>query len=179
MIKAPSRSLLVAAAVVVFAVVAGVAGAANNAGKPGVHNGVITACVEPLTKGNRYTSGDLNFLVCLKGAKRISWNIKGPKGPKGPAGKTGAQGPAGPAERTEGRQVPLARRGGEPGAAAGLGGGETRPAGGAAEFGVVSVFVDRGNGPSRLTTLSVGLRLAGRNDHRGTFRFTCTAAQAP
>ncbi len=45
--------------------------------QPGVHNGVITACVEPLTKGNRATSGDLNFLACLKGALKISWNIQG------------------------------------------------------------------------------------------------------
>ena len=45
--------------VLFFAVVAAIAGASNTA-RPGVHNGVITACVEPPTKGNRATSGDLN-----------------------------------------------------------------------------------------------------------------------
>jgi hypothetical protein len=82
------------------------AGLAGRTQVPGVHNGVITACVEPPVKGNRATSGDLNVLVCLKGARKISWNIRGPRGlvgpkgapgPAGSAGAQGAQGPAGPA----------------------------------------------------------------------------------
>src|SRR5262245_8211510 len=102
MMKSPATKLLAAAAVGVFAVVATIAAASDtktvsNAQTPGVHNGVITACVEPPTKGNKATSGDLNFLVCLKGARKISWNIRGPKGPAGPPGAQGAQGPAGPA----------------------------------------------------------------------------------
>jgi hypothetical protein len=93
MMKARSSRRLVVAVVLLFAAVATIA-SASDAAKPGIHNGVITVCVEPLTKGNRYTSGDLNVLACLKGAKKISWNIRGPRGP---AGARGAQGPAGPA----------------------------------------------------------------------------------
>jgi Collagen triple helix repeat (20 copies) len=100
MVKSPSTKLLAAAAAVVFAAVAAIATAGDTAAPPGVHNGVVTACVEPPTKGNKSTSGDLNVLVCLKGARRISWNIRGPRGLRGvagPAGAPGAQGPAGPA----------------------------------------------------------------------------------
>jgi hypothetical protein len=102
MVKSPSTTLLVGAAVVVFGAVAAIATAGDSA-VPGVHNGVVTACIEPPTKGNRATSGDLNVLVCLKGARRISWNIRGPRGVRGlrglagPAGAQGAQGPAGAA----------------------------------------------------------------------------------
>ena len=70
--KPPSKKVLLAAAVVAFAVVAGVAGAAVT-GKPGIRNGVITVCVEPLTKGNRQTSGDLNFIrsaIRVRGGSR-------------------------------------------------------------------------------------------------------------
>src|SRR5262249_29553988 len=77
-----------------FAAVAAIA-AADSALSPGIHNGVITACVEPPTKGNKATSGDLNFLVCLKGARKVSWNIRGPKGPAGPAGPAGPRGAQG------------------------------------------------------------------------------------
>ena len=96
MVKSPSTKLLAAAVVVAFAAVASIAGASDTA-RPGVHNGVITACVEPPTKGNKATSGDLNVVVCLKGARRISWSIRGPKGPAGPAGSAGAAGAQGPA----------------------------------------------------------------------------------
>ncbi len=96
--KSRSPKLVATAAVVAFAVAAGIAGA-SIFGKPGVHNGVITACIEPVTKGNAATSGDLNMLNCAKGAKNLSWNIKGPAGPegaKGPEGPKGSEGPAGP-----------------------------------------------------------------------------------
>ena len=55
--------------------------------------------------------------------------------------------------------------------------GATGPAGGATEFGLVSVFVDRGSGPTRWMTLSVGLAgsPAGTTTS-GTFRFTCSPA---
>ena len=85
---------LVAGAVVAFGTIAALASASGSV-TPGVHNGVITACVEPPTKGNKATSGDLNFLVCLKGARKISWNIRGPQGPPGPTGATGPAGPQG------------------------------------------------------------------------------------
>jgi hypothetical protein len=95
-----SRKLIAAGAAAVFALVAGIAGASLFS-TPGVHNGVITACIEPVTKGNAATSGDLNMLNCPKGAKKISWSIKGPagaegaKGPEGPAGPQGSHGAAG------------------------------------------------------------------------------------
>ena len=102
-----TKLLLAAGAAVSFATVTTIAGATSSQ-RPGVHNGVITACVEPPTKGNRATSGDLNFLVCLKGARKISWNIRGPRGPAGRAGQQGAQGPAGP----QGAQGPPGTGGG-------------------------------------------------------------------
>ena len=112
--KAPSTTLLVSAGVVIFAVVAAIAGASNTAKPPGVHNGVITACVEPLTKDNKPTSGDLKLFACPKGARTISWNIRGPR-TRGPAGSPEvgrfAQGPEGPKGRKalqatgRGRQV--------------------------------------------------------------------------
>ena len=97
MVKSPSTTLLVAAVVFVFGAVAAIATAGDTAKPGGVHNGVVTACVEPPTKGNRATSGDLNLLICVKGARRISWNIRGPRGLRGLAGPQGATGAAGPA----------------------------------------------------------------------------------
>jgi Collagen triple helix repeat (20 copies) len=96
--KSPSTKLMAVAAVVVFAVVVGIA-VASNIATPGVHNGVVTACIEPVTQGNAATSGDLNMIHCAKGAKKLSWSIKGPAGPegaKGPEGPRGPEGPAGP-----------------------------------------------------------------------------------
>jgi len=93
---------LVAGAVVAFGTIAALASASGSL-PPGIHNGVITVCVEPPTKGNPATSGDLNVLHCFKGQRRVSWNISGPQGLPGPAGAAGpaggqgAQGPAGPA----------------------------------------------------------------------------------
>jgi hypothetical protein len=115
--KSPSTKLLVAAGVVFFAIVAAIAGASNTA-RPGVHNGVITACIEPFNKANRVTSGDLKLFACPKGARTISWNIRGPRGRAGSAGTQGAQGPAGP----QGAQGPA-------GPAGGQGGGSQGPAG--------------------------------------------------
>ena len=89
--KSPSTKLMAAAAVVVFVVVAGIAGASVFV-KPGVHNGVITACIEPVTQGNAATSGDLNMFHCAKGAKQLSWHIKGPAGQAGAKGAEGAEG---------------------------------------------------------------------------------------
>ena len=119
----------------------GLAGAAGPAGntthRPGVHNGVVTACFEPPTKGNRATSGDLNVLVCLKGARKISWNIRGPRGLRGlpgAAGARGAQGPAG-AAGAQGAQGPVGPAGAQgPAGAAGAQGaqGPAGPAGTAA-----------------------------------------------
>jgi hypothetical protein len=94
--KPPSTKLLAVPGVVLLAVVAAIAGASNTL-LPGVHNGVITACIEPVTQGNEATSGDLNMFHCAKGAKRLSWSITGPTGPQGAAGPEGPKGPEGPA----------------------------------------------------------------------------------
>ena len=103
-----ARNLLLALAVLIACVAAASIASANSTAVPraGVHNGVITACVEPPTKGNRATSGDLNFLICLKGARQISWNIRGPRGLPGAVGKAGPQGTPG----ANGSQVPLVRQ---------------------------------------------------------------------
>jgi hypothetical protein len=104
----PSRKMVAVAVVVVFAAVASLATAASKVGL-GVHNGVITGCVEPQIKHNPATSGDLKLANCHKGYTKISWNIKGPRGPegaqgaagpKGDTGPTGAAGPAGAAGAT-------------------------------------------------------------------------------
>jgi hypothetical protein len=97
MMKSPSSQLL-AAVVVLFAAVASLA-SADSAVTPGVHNGVITACIEPIVKGNIATSGDLKF-ACLKNYRKISWNIRGRTGPAGPAGPSGPAGPQGPTGAT-------------------------------------------------------------------------------
>jgi hypothetical protein len=75
MVRSPATKLLAVAGVVRFAMVATVAGAGNTTPGPGIHNGVITGCVEPPTKGNRSTSGDLNFLACSKGARSQMYRI--------------------------------------------------------------------------------------------------------
>src|SRR5262245_17399116 len=82
-------------------------------------------------------------------------NAPGPKGatgPQGPAGKTGPPGAPG-----------------APGAPA------------ATDFGVASVFVDRGavGGPSRFATYSVPLGAPTGSTVGGQFRFTCNTDQAP
>ena len=101
MLESPSKKLLAVVGVAVFAVFAVVAGAGVTS-TPGVHNGVVTGCVEPYTKGNQDTSGDLKLADCPKGAKTITWNISGPTGQSGPAGSQGGQGPAGPQGATGG-----------------------------------------------------------------------------
>lgn len=157
-------------------VLVSVASAKTGAGPPaGVHNGVVTACVEPPTKGNKATSGDLNLIVCAKGARKISWNIRGPRGLAGPAGAkgaagaNGAQGPAGPAgpAGAQGAQGPAGPAGAP---------GQNAPA---AEYGLASVFVDRGSGPTRYATVSGPLGSPAGTTLNGDFRFSCAPAQAP
>jgi hypothetical protein len=71
-------------------------------------------------------------------------------------GPAGPQGPAGPA---------------------GVAGPPGPPA--ATDFGVASVFVDRGAGPSRFATYSVPLGAPTGSTTGGQFRFTCTPDQEP
>ena len=52
----------------------------------GVHNGVVTACVE---------KGNLKLWNCPSGAHTVSWNVKGQKGDPGSDGAPGSQGPKG------------------------------------------------------------------------------------
>ena len=95
MAKSRPRTRLVAAlAAAAFVAVVSLA-SADSTLRPGVKNGVITACVEPLTKGQRFTSGDLNFIRCAGGAKQVSWNIRGRRGLIGRTGATGPQGATG------------------------------------------------------------------------------------
>ena len=139
--KSPlTKLLLVAAAVVSFATVATIAGATNRQ-QPGVHNGVITACVEPLTKGNRATSGDLNFLVCLKGAGRSRGTSGGrggrqarrvPRAPKGQQVRRAPKGLRDQAAEVRARKVPP----GPPGSP-----GPQGPPALALEYGVAAVDV--------------------------------------
>jgi Collagen triple helix repeat (20 copies) len=162
-------------------------------------------CVWVETKGNRETRGDLKDYLEYPGMKHVCIVGKqgkpgkngtgvagapGPQGPQGVKGDTGAQGlkgdtgATGPAGATGAAGAPGAK--GDTGTAGAKGDtGATGPAGatgptGAAEFGLVSVFVDRGSGPTRWMTLSVGLSgsPAGTTTS-GTFRFSCTPEQAP
>ena len=99
-----------------------------------------------------------------QGAEAIKlalWPAKGPAGKQGqgPAGK----GPAGP----QGPQGPAGAQGAAGAAAA------------APEYGVASVFVDRGNGPSRFATYSATLGSPPGATTGGGFRFTCTPNQSP
>jgi hypothetical protein len=82
----------------------------------------------------------------------------GPQGPQGPQGPHGPQGPAGP----QGPQGP-------PGPPAN------------AEFGVATVFVQRAPNttPSRFASFSVQLGTPGGVTTSGSFRFSCSATQAP
>jgi hypothetical protein len=125
--KSPKVSWpLVAGVVVAFGAVASLASGGGTL-KPGVHNGVITVCIEPPTKGNPATSGDLNIIHC--GRRMLSWNIRGPKGPQGAAGPAGTAGPAGPA----GPQGPAGPAGAQ---------GAQGPAGAAGSNGVANIFFD-------------------------------------
>jgi hypothetical protein len=104
--RLPSHGLVAVTVVLVCA--AGVSLAAASSGVPlGIHNGVITACVEPTVKGDPATSGDMKLNDCRKGYRKFSWYVRGagpagaagpagPSGPPGPQGATGAAGPTGP-----------------------------------------------------------------------------------
>src|SRR5215472_6669082 len=118
-------------------------------------------CVE--LKGGKATRRDVKFRdgsTCKKGELELAVPARnltvsgpagpqGPTGPAGPAGLAGAQGPAGVA--------------GPP--------GQNAPA---LEYAVVSVFVDRGSGPTRWATFSVALGSPVGTTTGGDFRFTCS-----
>ena len=126
-------------------------------------------CVE--LRGGAATRHDVKFRdgsTCKKGERELAVPARevtfpsfpvgpqGPTGPAGPAGPAGAGGPAGPQGPT------------------GLA-GQNAPA---LEYAVVSVFVDRGNGPTRYATFSVALGSPVGTTTGGDFRFSCSAAQA-
>ncbi len=127
----------------------------------------IVLCIE--LRGDADTRRDVkarNGSKCKAGEQKVTLprgtrGLRGAPGPVGPVGPDGPAGATGPA----GSQGP-------PGAAA------PTP-----EFAVVTVFVDRGSGPSRWALYSVPLDSpagpAGTTTG-GTFRFTCgTANLAP
>ena len=161
--KPPPTKALAATAVVVFGAVAAIATASNDALPGGVHNGVVTACVEPATKGNRATSGDLNLLVCVKGARRISWNIRGPSGPAGPPGPAGSAGSAGPAG-------PAGPKGDK---------GDTGANAPTPEYGVAAVDVTRNGPASTWAVYSTTLGSPVGDSAGGSFRLSCSASQKP
>ena len=134
-------------------------------------------CVE--LGGGKATRRDVKFRdgsTCKAGRERElavpAREVTGvPSGPTGPQGPTGPVGPAG-----------LAGAGGTPGSQGPA--GPTGPPGqdaSALEYAVVSVFVDRGGvgGPTRYATFSVPLGSPAGTTTGGSFRFTCTPAQAP
>jgi hypothetical protein len=57
--------------------------------------------------------------------------------------------------------------------------GPTGPSAPALEYAVVSVFVDRGSGPTRWALYSVALGSPAGAHTGGTFRFSCSDTQAP
>jgi collagen triple helix repeat protein len=125
-------------------------------------------CVE--LRGDADTRRDVKYRTgpCKAGEQRVKLprglkgarGAPGPAGPQGPAGAAGTPGPAGP----KGPAGPP----GPPGTPAAT-----------PEFAVVSVFVDRGSGPTRYATFSAALGSPAGTTAGGDFRFTCTPAQAP
>jgi hypothetical protein len=129
-------------------------------------------CVE--LRGGGKTRRDVKFRdasTCKAGEREVAVPsfAAGPQGPTGPAGPAGPQGPEG-----------LAGAGGPAGpqGPTGLAGppGQNAPA---QEWAVVSVFVDRGNGPTRYATFSGTLGSPAGTTMGGAFRFSCSPAQAP
>jgi hypothetical protein len=123
-------------------------------------------------KGTNESKGDLNVRLgafCAKGQKPLKlalWpvvGVSGRRGAQGPQGAQGAQGPQGPA--------------GAAGAAGST--GPPGPPGSNApspEYGVASVYVDRGTGtPSRFAIYSAALGSPAGTTTGGSFRFTCAS----
>jgi hypothetical protein len=138
-------------------------------GSPGVvaqakKRGFVPACTQ--RSGHEQSKGDLNLRLgksCAAGQKPLKLALWPVKRRRGPAGSQGPQGPAG-AQGVQGAQGPQG------------------PAGAPAatpEYGVATVFVDRGNGPSRFATYSVPLGSPTGSTTGGQFRFTCADDQAP
>jgi hypothetical protein len=120
-------------------------------------------CVE--LHGGKATKRDLKLRdgsTCKHGEQLVAVPI-GPTGPEGPTGAGGLAGPQGPPGSVG------------PAGPTGLAGAPAP----ALEFAVASVFVDRGNGPTRYATLSVALGSPVGTTTGGNFRFSCSAAQAP
>jgi hypothetical protein len=144
-------------ACVIVALVAGAtsATAANLITGDDIKDGSITAAdIKNPTIDNEDIKKGAIIKKKLSKAVRDALDEKGAPGPQGATGPQGPQGPTGP-------QGPA----GTPAAAP--------------EYGVVTVFVDRGNGPSRFATYSAELGSPAGTTAGGDFRFTCTPAQAP
>ena len=149
------------------------------AGSQRTHAGVL--CVE--LQGNADTRYDVKRrpgTKCKRGEDKVDLprGLRGPRGPRGPAG---ARGPAGPAGST-GAQGPAGPAGAQGAQGAKGDTGPPGPAGTPAatpEYGLVSVFVDRGSGPTRYATLSGALGSPAGTTLGGDFRFSCSPTQAP
>jgi hypothetical protein len=115
----------------------------------------VAVCTQ--RKGGHQSKGDLNVRVgtfCATGQRPLKlalYPVKSAQGAQGPQGPAGPQGPPGPS----------------------VAGSPT------SDFGAATVFVDRGNGPSRFATFSAALGSPAGTTTGGDFRFSCSAAQAP
>ena len=124
--------------------------------------GYVSVCTQ--RRGPNESKGDLNVRTkkfCAKGQKPLKLALYPVKSTQGSAGSQGAQGPAGP----QGPQGPPAT--------------QVSPAIPTPDYAVVTVYVDRGNGPSRFATYSAQLGSPAGTTTGGNFRFTCTPAQQP
>jgi hypothetical protein len=144
---------------------AGVGAGVTYAAVPDGH-GVIHACYV-VNAHNQNEIGKLRIVDpalgqhCALHENALSWNHAGPRGPRGPRGSRGAQGPSGPSG---------------PQGAQGAPGAPWTPV-----YGLADVLVDRGGGPAVWAEYStpLGSPSAWGANTGGTFRFTCSAAQAP
>jgi len=161
-----NRMLFVGGLLLALLVPSAFAGSQSTQGLQRAQAGAL--CVE--LRGDADTRRDVKYRTgpCKAGEQRVKLprglkgarGAPGPAGPQGPTGAAGAPGPAGP----KGPAGPP----GPPGTPA------PTP-----EFAVVSVFVDRGSGPTRYATFSAALGSPAGTTAGGDFRFSCSAAQAP
>jgi hypothetical protein len=124
--------------------------------------GYVPVCTQ--RKGPNESKGDLNIRLkkfCASGQKPLKLALYPVKSTQGVAGPQGAKGPAGP----QGPQGPPS--------------GQVSPAIPTPDYAVVTVYVDRGNGPSRFATYSAQLGSPAGTTTGGDFRFSCTPAQQP
>ncbi len=121
----------------------------------------------------------MNFSVCVKGARKISWNIRGPRSRPAPAGSRGPGRASGllREEEVQARQVGKAALQALQGPA-----GPPSPRLASTEYGVAAIEVGAEGGgalrvPRAAYSISLGSPVADTTG--GVFRMTCAAAEAP